>query len=193
MREQTCLTHQSEMRRPDNKRGNRSPLLVDQTSDRSGDLTSPLRDQTSNRPGDLTSPLRDQTSNRPGDLTSPPPRDQTSNRAGDLTSPRTDQTDNRRDSVGLLSSGVDDRLSHDRVVSSQKVSIETLKNRKVPDFSFFNIKIAKTIFKNNAVKLSISKDQTGEMLSASRATKKAQTIFLKFFLKRSKKWQPREF
>jgi hypothetical protein len=139
------------MRRPDNKRGNRSTLLVDQTRDRSGDLTSPLRDQTSNRSGDLTSTLRDQTSNRPDDLTSPPPRDQTSNRAGDLTSPRTDQTDNRRDSVGLLSSGVDDRLSHDRVVSSQKVSIETLKNRKVPDFSFFNIKTPKSILKNNAV------------------------------------------
>ena len=109
------------MRRPDNKRGNRSPLLVDQTRDRSGDLTSPLRDKTSNRSGDLTSP---------------PPRDQTNNRPGDLTSPRPDQTSNRRDSVGLLSSGVDDRLSHDRVVSSQKVSIETLKNRKVPDFYF---------------------------------------------------------
>jgi hypothetical protein len=156
------------MRRPDNKRGNRSTLLVDQTRDRSGDLTSPLRDQTSNRSGDLTSTLRDQTSNRPDDLTSPPPRDQTSNRAGDLTSPLRDQTSvrpgdltspprdqtsNRTDDVALLSSGVDDRLSHDRVVSSQKVSIETLKNRKVPDFSFFNIKIPKSIFKNNAVKL----------------------------------------
>jgi hypothetical protein len=37
--------------------------------------------------------------------------------------------------VALLSSGGDDRLPHDRVVS-QKVSTETLKNRKVPDFSF---------------------------------------------------------
>ena len=119
------------MRRPDNKRGNRSTLLVDQTRDRSGDLTSPLRDQTSNRPDDLTSP---------------PPRDQTNNRPGDLTSPLPDQTNNRRDNVGLLSSEIDDRLSHDRVVSSQKVSIETLKNRKVPDFSYLNIADAQTYF-----------------------------------------------
>jgi hypothetical protein len=65
------------------------------------------------------------------------------------------------------------------VVSSQKVSIETLKNRKVPDFSFFNIKIPK-IFKNNAVKTSkIFKDRTGEMLSSERATKKVFDDFLK--------------
>jgi hypothetical protein len=35
----------------------------------------------------------------------------------------------RGDCWSLLSSGGDDRLPHDRVVSSQKVSTETLKNR----------------------------------------------------------------
>ena len=131
MREQTYFTHRSEMRRPDVRVGNRSPLLVDQTSDRSGDLTSPLRDQTINRPSDLTSRLqRDQTSNRTGDLTSPP-IDQESDRSllRLSRSPRIDQTNNRADDVAHLCSGVDDRLLHDRVVSSQKVSIETLKNR----------------------------------------------------------------
>jgi hypothetical protein len=98
MREQTYLTHRSEMRRPDIKRGNRSPLLIDQTSNRPGDLTSPPIDQESDR-----SLLRFSRS------------------------PRTDQTNNRGDSGGLLSSGVDDRLSHDSVVS-KKVLIKTLKN-----------------------------------------------------------------